>query len=170
MLSCKSSFKLHASRHTFMHCLHLHSCLLLSFFPPNCTLDHNDDDVIISIMIIISFFFFWQYDWGLVIGLTWLSCHFIPKLAAGLRQSSCQTALRRCVQPTDAYTHTNKTSISPWSPLMSVSPDCVLDSGVFWHVLLLPTSKHKQIKHQSPGGNGVPLQHIPRVSRQQLLR
>lgn len=125
MLSCKSSFKLHASRHTFMHCLHLPSCLFLSYFPLLIV-----RSIVMTTMrssasrwLLLVCFFGGQYDWGPVIVLTWLSCHFILKLAAGLRQSSCQIALRRCVQPTDADTYTSKTSDSPWSPLMSVSPD-----------------------------------------------
>lgn len=145
MLSCKSSFKLHASRHTFMHCLYLHSCILLSFFPLLIVHYVVVTTMWSSALWLLLDYFFWRYDWGLVMVLTRLSCRFILKLAAGLRQSSCQTALRRCVQPTDARARTNKTSISPWSPLMSASPDGVLDSAVFWHVLLLPTSKHKQI-------------------------
>lgn len=158
MLSCKSPFKLHASRHTFMYCLHLHSCRLFpSPYPPS---------LIVHLIIMMWSSASWLLldfiisRWGLAIMLTWLSCHFILKLAPSLRQSSCQTALRLCVQPSDTYTHASTASISPWSPLISVSPDCMLH-----YDLPLLTSKHKQINkmQQSPKGSSIHLHQIPRV-------
>lgn len=114
MLSCKSPFKLHPSRHAFMYCLHLATTFsvflfFIVFLDFRFEKDYHqhhcyylDFHVFNSIWVRLGN----HVNMAKLPSLFNLVGHFILKLALSSRQSSCQTAPSNCVYRPQTPIHT----------------------------------------------------------------